>query len=346
MAAASVIRTSSRLGVRSTGMRSSGSVPLTCIGGVTLVRNRGSRTQQALRGVLDEWQWFSHRTRDRHAVARHLDRVEAKRLMSLTEAARDCHDRNARASSGCGHRTGELSVAALSIDATLSGDDEVCANEAFVEPDGSEHQVGSGDETCIEEREETRAKAARRTSAGHVADRPADECLYDIGVPRERGVELADDLGPRALLRPVNRGRTFGAKKRIANGAGHVDRRTDQARIGLAVDATQTYESRAALGKLVAVTIEKAVPKGARHSSATVVGRAAADSDHDPMRATRGRREDQLSGAAGARDARVAFARFEERKPARRRHLHDGGRAVTEDAPLGVDLATERVVHA
>ena len=84
------------------------------------MRNRRSRTQQALRRTLDEWQRFPHRLRDRHSLARDRDRIEADRLVSLAETARDCHDRNARASSGCGHRTGELSVAALSIDATLS----------------------------------------------------------------------------------------------------------------------------------------------------------------------------------------------------------------------------------
>src|SRR5712692_334174 len=126
-------------------MRSSGSVPLTCIGGVTLVRNRRSRTQQALRRTLDEWQRFSHRLRDRHAVARHGDRVEAERLVSLAETARDGHDRNAGAPRGGAHRAGELAVAALPIDATLSSDDEVGADEAFVESDGAKHQLRSGD---------------------------------------------------------------------------------------------------------------------------------------------------------------------------------------------------------
>src|SRR6267142_1343555 len=137
MAAASVIRTSSRLGVRSTGMRSRGSVPLTCIGGVTLVRNRGSRTQQTLRRDLDEWQRLAHGLRDRHAVACYRDRLEAEPLVSLAEAARDGGDRNARAAGGCSDRAGELAVAALPIDATLSGHDEIGADEALVEPDSS-----------------------------------------------------------------------------------------------------------------------------------------------------------------------------------------------------------------
>jgi hypothetical protein len=58
------------------------------------------------------------------------------------------------------------------------------------------------------------------------------------------------------------------------------------------------------------------------------------------------RRENQLPGPASAGDAGVTFARFEQWKPARRGHLHDRGRAVTEHAPLRVDLATEWIVHA
>jgi hypothetical protein len=40
--------------VRSDGIRSSGEVPCTFIGVVTLVRNQRSRTQQAFRCVFDE----------------------------------------------------------------------------------------------------------------------------------------------------------------------------------------------------------------------------------------------------------------------------------------------------
>src|SRR2546430_2723496 len=346
IAAASVMRTSSRLGVRSAGIRSSGGVPWTFMGGVTLVRNPRPRTHQALRCVFDERQGFSHRLRDRHTLPRDGDRVESKRLMSRAQTARDRNDRHAGAPCGRGHRTGELPVPALLIDASLAGHHQIRARDALGESDRAKHELRTGDKTRVEEREEARAEAPGRSRAGHVADRPTDEGFYDVRVPRECGIELADDLGCRALLRAIHRGRALWTEERIANVARDLDRGTDQARVGLAIDAAELRERGTALGEIVAVAIEESVAEGARHPRASVVRGAAADADHDPMSAARGRREDELPRPPRARDARVAFGRSQQRKPARRGHLHHRRRTVAEDAPLRIDLATQRIVHA
>ena len=63
------------------------------------------------------------------------------------------------------------------------------------------------------------------------------------------------------------------------------------------------------------------------------------------MRAARRCREDELAGAARARDPRIALAHIEQRQAARGGHLDDGGDAVAEHTPLRIDLATEWVAH-
>src|SRR5207247_4634107 len=105
IAAASVIRTSSRLGVRSRGIRSRGGVACVFTSAVTLVRNRRSRTHQTLRCALDERQRFAHRLRDRQALARDGDRVEPEGLVSRAETARDRADRPPGCPRGCGRWT-------------------------------------------------------------------------------------------------------------------------------------------------------------------------------------------------------------------------------------------------
>ncbi len=64
------------------------------------------------------------------------------------------------------------------------------------------------------------------------------------------------------------------------------------------------------------------------------------------MRAARGRGQDELTGAARRRDARIALALGEQRESARRGHLDDRGLAIAQDAPLRIDLAQQRIVHA
>ena len=64
------------------------------------------------------------------------------------------------------------------------------------------------------------------------------------------------------------------------------------------------------------------------------------------MSTARRRGKDELARPAGARDAGVALVQFEQRKTACRSHLDHGGQSIAEDAPLRVDLATKRIVHA
>src|SRR2546423_15484134 len=210
--------------------------------------------------------------------------------MSRAQTARDRNDRHTGAPCGRGHRTGELPVPALLIDAALAGHHEIRARDAFGESDRAQNELSAGDKTRVEEREEARAEAAGRSGAGDVADRPSDEGFNDVRVPRERGVELADDLGCRAFLRAVHRGRALCTEKRIANVARDLDRGTDQARVGLAIDAAESRERGTALGELVAVAIEESVAEGARHPRAAVVRGGAAGADPAPMRAAPRRR--------------------------------------------------------
>ena len=144
-------------------------------------------------------------------------------------------------------RTRELAETRLPIDATLAGDDQAGAFQVLREVDGTQHEVRARHEAGVEEREESRTKPTRRARPGHVPDRTADKALDHVGVARERAVELGDDLGRRALLRTVDRGRSFGAEEWIANVAGDLDRRSHQPRVGLPVDTREARERGAAL---------------------------------------------------------------------------------------------------
>jgi hypothetical protein len=62
------------------------------------------------------------------------------------------------------------------------------------------------------------------------------------------------------------------------------------------------------------------------------------------MRATRRRGEDELAGTARRRDPRIAFWFPEQGQAARGGHLDDRRRTVTQDPPLRVDLAEQRIV--
>src|SRR2546430_8026033 len=205
MAAASVIRTSSRLDGRSSGMRLSGAVPcvVVAIGGLTLVRPVQRRMNHTLGRSLDEWQRIGHGLRDRNALARNRDRVERQRLVARPDASGDAGHGNPRAARSGRDRTGELAETRLPIDATLAGDDQAGAFQVRREVDGTQHEVRARYEAGVEEREEPRTKPTRRARPGHVPDRTADKALDHVGVARERAVELGDDLGRRALLRTV-----------------------------------------------------------------------------------------------------------------------------------------------
>src|SRR5205814_837998 len=132
----------------------------------------------------------------------------------------------------------------------------------------------------------------------------------------------------------------LGSEQRIPNVAGDLDRGTDETRIRLAIDAAEPHERRTAFGKVIAASIEEAVPKCSCHTGAPIVRGASADPDDDAVSAARRRSEDELSRPSSARDAWVALARLEQRETTRRRHLHPRGHAVAEYFPLRHDPAT------
>jgi hypothetical protein len=105
-------------------------------------------------------------------------------------------------------------------------------------------------------------------------------------------------------------------------------------------------ERATTLGELRTVRVEESITERARHAGASVIRRATADTDDDPLRTRCSRCQDELAGAARRCDARIAFLFSKQRQPARRRHLEHRRDAVTEHAPLRVDLASERIVNA
>src|SRR5205823_13348809 len=116
------------------------------------------------------------------------------------------------------------------------------AGDTYGESDRATNERGTRDRRRLAEREQSRPETAGRAGAGDVSNRSADERLDHIRVARERGIELTHDLGCGSLLRSVDRGSALRSKQRIANVARDLDRRTDQARIGLAVATTEPGE--------------------------------------------------------------------------------------------------------
>src|SRR5207253_1821298 len=124
------------------------------------------------------------------------------------------------------------------------------------------------------------------------------------------------------------------------------DRWTDQPRVCLTVDPRKTRERGTALRQIGAVAIEEPITERAGHARTAVVRRASADADDESMRAAHRSGEDQLAGATGGRDARIALVLAQEREAIRGRHLDDGGLSIAEHPPLGLDLAQQRIVDA
>src|SRR5207302_10242186 len=139
----------------------------------------------------------------------------------------------------------------------FSGDDEVGTDASLGESARAQTEPRSGEKTRVQKCDKPRSESTRRSRAGHIADGPADEFFDHVGVPGERVIELADDLGCRTLLGSVDRGGTFGAEKRITHVARYIDRRTDEAWIGLTIDAGESRQRGATLGKVDAVAIQK-----------------------------------------------------------------------------------------
>src|SRR5437867_4018706 len=313
------MRTSSMLGVRSAGIAG----PIA----YTLAICLRACSHRALGRGFDARQRIAHRRLTFRGRRReHLDALDtdvAHRLMPFAETASDGDDWHAARPRRERHRLRQFAVQALPVDAALAGDDERRAAELSLEADRVEHELRAGDEARVEEREQSRAETTGRARARHVTDIAADEALDDVGVARQRRVELTHDLRRRALLRAEDGARAFGSEQRIGHVTRGIDRGTHETGVGLPIDAPQTSERGAAFGQVVPVSIEEPIAEGARHTRAAIVRRAAADADDDAMRARCGRREDELAGATRRGDARVALALLEEWQPARGGHLDD-----------------------
>ena len=78
-------------------------------------------------------------------------------------------------------RSGHLAVGALSVDASLSGNDQVGGARAVREPGGAHHELGPGAQLRVGEGDEPRAEATRRARARRVADVSPDEAFDDVG---------------------------------------------------------------------------------------------------------------------------------------------------------------------
>src|SRR6185436_6933141 len=117
-------------------------------------------------------------------------------------------------------------------------------------------------------------------------------------------------------------------------------------RIGLSLDAREVHQRASTFGELGTVRVEESIAERARHSRATVIRRATADADDDPLCTRCSRGQDELASAARRCDTRIAFIVSKQRETARSGHLENRGYAVTEHAPLCIDLASERIVHA
>ena len=310
------------------------------------MRSDAPRFRQPLCRSLDERQWVGHRARRGHTVARDLDPLEGEDLVAPPERSRDRRDRHVRTMSRVDHRAGQLAEPALPIDPPFAGDHEIRADDPLRETHRAEHELGPRHEPRVKERQQSRAETAGRASAGHVPDRTADESLDDIGVSAERGVELMDDFWARAFLRAIDRRCALRPEQRVTHVARHIDAHADEPRIGLAIDAREMGERGASLGKVAAFAVEEPIAEGARHSGAAVIGRAAADSDNEPVRAACRCREDQLSRPERGGDARIPLIRAQQRQPARGSHLDHSCGAVAEQPPLGVDFAQQWIVDS
>ena len=260
-----------------------------------------------------------------------------------TERAGDADHRLAVALGDAGDADRRLAVHGLEVDTALAGDHQVGVAHVRVEVHRRGDDLDAGLERGAEEGQHRRAHAAGRTRARHRVDRHAEVAPDDAGEAGEVGVERLHHLGRGALLRAKYRRGPTRAGERVVHIAGDFDAAFGQARIERGdVDTFQAGEITTAAVELAALEIEQTRTERLHHAGAAVVGGAATNAEDEAARTGVERGADQLAGAAGAGEERVAPVRRNQRQAAGGRHLDHRGVAIAGEAVEGLHGFTER----
>ena len=208
-----------------------------------------------------------------------------------------------------------------------------------------EHQWCAGRELRSEQRRKGPCGAAGRPGAREILQVDPRLVADHRREARQPAVETLDALGRRPLLGPEDVGRPRGPWK----GCPHRRRPGWRCRRGAVapgqIEARDPPQVAPAPGQHVAVGIEGADAERGGEPEAPVVRGAPSQPDDDPAAAQVERGEDQLAGAAGRGDLRIALAVAEQLIAGCLGQL-DNGDAAGQLSEAGLHRAPERIRHA
>ncbi|MNC36716.1 hypothetical protein D3C75_852520 [compost metagenome] len=159
-------------------------------------------------------------------------------------------------------------------------------------------------------------------------------------------IKLPDQLRRSAFLRPEHNGCAPFAAQRIRHIAGHNQLNLPQPLIERRnINAGQPAQTAASAWKHVSRCIKEFCPERLSHPCASVIRRAAADTDNDAADTPVQAFLDQLAGAIGGGDQRIAIRLVYELYSAGRCHLNSCRQAVAQNAILSSNGLTQRSHH-
>ena len=240
---------------------------------------------------------------------------------------------------------GHLAVQGLGVEPPLAREDEIRAAEHVFETYRVEQHLDARDEPRVQQALHPGAEASGGSRSGNRGDRCAGVPLHDAGKVAQPLVEALDHLSVGALLPREDVRGALGPEERVVDVARHGELRPVQLLHGPAVvDRAQLRERASRSVELPAPVVEQPEPEGAEHAAASVVGRAAADSDQElPAARTQGV-GDHLAEPEGGGLPRVPLAVGEQGQAACGGHLHHGGASAVDPSVLRLDRAHQRVV--
>ena len=162
----------------------------------------------------------------------------------------------------------------------------------------------------------------------------------------ERLVELDHLLGARALLRTEYRRGAARAAQRVIHVGGHhhLDLRQPGVQTGQ-VYLTEARQRGAAQGQLLPLAIQKTHTQRRQQAGAAVVGRTAAQAQHNAPHSGIQRRANQLAGAMAAGRQHIAPARFNPVQAAGLGHL-DNRLGIRQQPPMRLNRIAQRPADA
>ena len=293
-----------------------------------------------------------HRGFDRHRMLRDRDRDGTDRREGLDafdlDAAADGETRDAGCLGTAGDAESRLAEPGLGVDPALAGDDEVGAGQAGVEVGRLHDEIHARPQRepgeAVLDREQPEPDPAGRAGTRHVPDgRRRARCRFEeVREASEAAVEEGDQVGGRALLGAVDRGRSGPSEQRVRHVAG--DRHPDVRQVPVEIVQVDSGERLGDAACRRPVGSWGVVHRQClEHPEPAIRRRAPTDAEDHLPDTRRGDGPEHVAQPARRRVDRVALTGRHPRQAGRLGHLDDAAGAVGGAEPASRDRSSERV---